>query len=257
MKTCLLMSIRHPGLALEFSASEVTRTNPKATDSRTPRLDLLSLRALPAMKRKQTFYFPTAPSPPSPPPPAAPSPSPSPGFPRCLLPDPTLGPWPGSPPAHASRPGRLPSLTRGAPPYWGTRKTCCLYRPPPVPCAPCPASPPTPPVRHVRLSSLSTLHSSFAPHPSSGPSLTSSHLGRRLTRPYSPPAQSPPPPISPLLGRRVNCPWGLESLPVTTRTSQSFGSRAPAGPREQNMVGSSCRELWGALRRSRKPPSPQ
>lgn len=210
------------------------------------------------MKRKLTFYFPTAPSPPSPPPPPpATSPPPSSGFPRCLLPDPTLGPWPGSPPAHAFRPGRLPSLTRGAPPHLGTRKTCCLYRPPRVPCSPCPASPPAPPVRHVRLSSLSTLHSSFAPHPPSGPSLASSHLGKRLTRPYSPPTQSPPPPISPLLGRPVNCPWDLEPLPVGTRTSQSFRSRAPAEPREQNMVGSSCRESRGVHKRSRKPRFPQ
>nr|KAF6407231.1 hypothetical protein HJG59_009900 [Molossus molossus] len=62
--------------------------------------------------------------------------------------------------------------------------------------------------------------------------------------PDSPPSQSPPPTISPLLGHPADCPRGLASLPVetrTSRTSRSFMSQAPAGRREQNVVGGSYR----------------
>lgn len=106
------------------------------------------------------------------------------------------------------------------------------------------------------LASLSALHSSFALDLPSGPSLASGHLGRLLTCRYSPLAQSPSPAISPPLDHPVNCPQGLVYLPVGTRTSPNFVHQAPAGGKEQPMVGG-CRAGWFPLQHSRKPPSPQ
>lgn len=191
--------------------------------------------------RKKPFCFPTVPSPPSPPP-TSPASSSSPGFPHCLWQAPTQSPRPGPPLVPPPCQTKLPSLTNGHPPHLVAQKACSLHRSPGVPCSNYPASPPSPPSLHpVQLASFSALHFSFAPHPPSGPSMARRHLGRKLTCPSSPPSQSPPPTISPLLGHSANCPLSQESLPMGTQTSQCFRSQAPTGHREQDMVGSSYR----------------
>lgn len=199
------------------------------------------------MKKKQPYYFLDTPTPPpSPPPSPASSPLPAPIHP-CLQQAPTLGP-------HSAR---LPSLASRSPLHLGARKPYRACRPPRVPCSPCSASPPSSaPLGPVRLASFSALHSSFALDLPSGPSLASGHLGRLLTCRYSPLAQSPSPAISPPLDHPVNCPQGLVYLPVGTRTSQNFVHQAPAGGKEQPVVGG-CRAGWFPLQHSRKPPSPQ
>lgn len=195
--------------------------------------------------RKKLFCFPTVLSPPSPPP-TSPASSSSPGFSHYLLQDPTLGSQPCPPPTPSPHQTKLPPLTNGHPPHLVAQKACSLHKSPGVPSSHCPAHPPSSPSLHpVQLDSLSALHSSFAPHPPSGPSLASRHLRRRLTCLYSPPSQSPPPTISPLLGHPGNSPQDLESPPMGTQTSPCFRSQADewinVGCREQDMVGSSDR----------------
>ncbi|XP_045337636.1 leucine-rich repeat extensin-like protein 3 [Leopardus geoffroyi] len=211
------------------------------------------------MKKKQPYYYPTPGTPPSPALPLASSPLPA-ALQPCLLQAPTLSPWPGPPPAGPPCLAKLLPLTSWPPPHLDAHKAHCPHMLPGVPCCPCcpcPASPPSPPyLPFCCLASLSALHSSFALDPPSGPCLASSHLGRLLSRPYSPPTQSPPPTISPPSGHPANRPRDLALLPAGTWTSRGSVSGAPAGRREQHRPGR-CGAASRALWRSRKPPSPE
>ncbi|KAM7105974.1 uncharacterized protein WM277_023268 [Molossus nigricans] len=208
------------------------------------------------MKKKQPFHFPTVPRPPSPIP-LSPAPSRRPAsLHPCFLQVSTLGPQAG-PPGRPPPPARFPSLTGRSPPHLGARKASSLQSCPGVSSSPCRASTPTPPsLFPVRSASLCALHPSFAPNPLSGPSLASSHLGRWLTGPSSPPSRSPLPTTSSPMGCSANCPRGPESLPLGTQTFRSFMNRAPSGYREQNTVGSSYRPP-GSRSYSRFPPLPK
>ena len=173
------------------------------------------------MKKKQPCCYPVAPSPSATPPFPFSSPLPAALHP-CLLQPPlwALG-W--APSCSPTSPSQALLSHQRLPPHFGALKG---------PWSPLPPPPPFLPGLPLRPSLF------LCPGPPLGPSLASSHLGRLLTCPYSPPSQSPPPAISPPLGQPANHPLGLVPLPVGTWTSQSFVSEAPAGCREQHMVGS-------------------
>ena len=207
-----------PGLCLEFSAPEVTRTKAFLELHGCVRLSLCVLTAM----WKKPFSFPTVPTPPSPPPNSPTSPS-SPGFPYCLWEAPT-------PPAPPPRKTKFPSLNRRAHPHLGVGKAGGLHTIPEVPSSPRPNNPSSLPAVHPFLQDcVSILQSADALKPPSGLSLASGHPRRRFPGPCIPPAQAPAPTISPLWGPPENCPRCQASQLMETQTSRSLVNRAPAG----------------------------
>lgn len=185
-----------------------------------------------------------------------PLPLPLPLSPPCCPPAlPSAGPHPGPP----SSPSQAPSSHQLALSSPGSPQGPLSPQVPWSPLLPSPCRPPfpvlvLPPPFQPGLPLCSSL--CLCPGPPSGPGLASSHLARLLSCPYSPPTQSPPPPISPPLGQPANQPRDLTSPPGGTWISGSSVSRAAAGHKEQHMPGLCGAALW-ALQCSRKPLSPQ
>ena len=144
--------------------------------------------------------------------------------------------------ARPPRQTRFPSLTSKLPPHLRACKAYGLQVILEVSSSPCPAIPSSPPDLHpVLLESVPNYQSPYAPLPPSHLSLASGRPCRRRTRICTPPAQSPPPTISPLLGQPANSSQELESQPVGTQNSQRFMSGASTGRREHNRLGSCYR----------------